>query len=1145
MLIGGEPGIGKTRLLAELCARGPRRGATVLLGPLLRGAARAVRAVRRGARASAGAARRRRSSRATTRARRALAAVRRRRRRAAAAGGAGRARCSTTCTGPTAARCCCSRTSCARRPGRAARRRHLPRQRARRARTRSPARSPTSAATACRAHRARGPRRGRRRRARRAARLGARRARRARCTRETGGNPFFVEEVVRAPARGGRGAGDPRERPRGARPPPVAPRRRRRTRARRRGGRRARASTLALLERLDALAGRRRARRARGGRRGAARCARTARGRAASSSPTRSCARRVYEELSLTRRVRLHGAVADALEALHGDDPRASSELADPPPRGRRRAATRPPPSTSRSRGRARRMRALAYEDAAAHCARARSRRSSAGGGADARRRACSRAARRCCAPATRPPRARRSPPPPRIAREPGDAELLARAALGAQRARRHDHRRRRRRPSRCCEEALAALADDASAARAARSPGSRSRPTTRRRPPQRKALGDEAVAPRPRAGDPARARRRAQRPPRRAVERRRTSTSGSTTAAEMVAAAARAGDAERELQGAQLARRSTCSSAATRRGARGGRAPRAARRPPAAAGLPVVGADVALDARDRSQGRFAEAERLIAAFAAIGARTPTATRALRRDPALRARLDARALRRRRRRAPLEREARPPGRVRLPRGLRLVPRRAAASRRGARARRWVAADDCARLGDDMNRLAALAELAQAIALARDAAPAAGAYDRLAPYADRNVVNARGAGGYGCAELPLGLLADVLGRPTTRARTSRAPSIATAAIGAPAGWAAAARRGARRSRRLDGATRRYRPGACRASAGDAAVRVAVVGPGAIGATFGAVAEAAGHDVVLCGRRAAPAPVVERPDGAEHALASAVLFDPAAADGPVPWVLLAVKAHQTAGAADWLAAMCDAGTTVAVLQNGVEHRALVEPLAGAATVVPSVVWCPSETIAPGRVRQRDDAALMVADDPAGAALAALLEPGGARVDRVADFPVEAWRQAHGQRRRRPHGDHPPARRGLPPRRRRRPRAGLRARMRRRRPGRGRRAARRRGGGGRGAAGRDAGRPRHLDHVRPSRRPADGVGRAQRRRPSPRRPARHPDAGQRRRSSRSSRRSTRRPPEAQAGYSSRRRNQSSPSVSSRPFGARSSSG
>jgi 2-dehydropantoate 2-reductase len=70
-----------------------------------------------------------------------------------------------------------------------------------------------------------------------------------------------------------------------------------------------------------------------------------------------------------------------------------------------------------------------------------------------------------------------------------------------------------------------------------------------------------------------------------------------------------------------------------------------------------------------------------------------------------------------------------------------------------------------------------------------------------------------------------------------------------------------------------------------------MRVAVVGPGAIGATYAAAAEEAGHEVLLCGRRAAPPPVIEKPEGRERALASAVLADPAAADGPVPWVLQA--------------------------------------------------------------------------------------------------------------------------------------------------------------------------------------------------------------------------------------------------------------
>jgi 2-dehydropantoate 2-reductase len=172
------------------------------------------------------------------------------------------------------------------------------------------------------------------------------------------------------------------------------------------------------------------------------------------------------------------------------------------------------------------------------------------------------------------------------------------------------------------------------------------------------------------------------------------------------------------------------------------------------------------------------------------------------------------------------------------------------------------------------------------------------------------------------------------------------------------------------------------------------RIAVVGPGAVGTTFGAAAERAGCDVTLCGRRAAPPPVVELPDGYEHALARRVLADPSRAE-PVAWVLLAVKTHQTADAAHWLAALCDERTVVAVLQNGVEHRELVGPFAGAATVLPAIVWCPSETVAPGRVRQRGPARLSVPDEPAGNALAALLE-GGAQVDVVADFRTEVWRK-----------------------------------------------------------------------------------------------------------------------------------------------------
>jgi 2-dehydropantoate 2-reductase len=169
-------------------------------------------------------------------------------------------------------------------------------------------------------------------------------------------------------------------------------------------------------------------------------------------------------------------------------------------------------------------------------------------------------------------------------------------------------------------------------------------------------------------------------------------------------------------------------------------------------------------------------------------------------------------------------------------------------------------------------------------------------------------------------------------------------------------------------------------------------IAVVGPGAVGATFAAAAERAGHDVSLHGRRSAPAPVVELPTGEEHRLAAPVATT---ADRAAPWVLLAVKTHQTAGAAGALARLTAPGSTVVVLQNGVEHRTLVAPLAGAATVLPAIVWCPSEVVAPGRVRQRGPAQLSVPDQPEGAALAALLGDA-ARVDVVPDFLTESWRK-----------------------------------------------------------------------------------------------------------------------------------------------------
>jgi 2-dehydropantoate 2-reductase len=175
------------------------------------------------------------------------------------------------------------------------------------------------------------------------------------------------------------------------------------------------------------------------------------------------------------------------------------------------------------------------------------------------------------------------------------------------------------------------------------------------------------------------------------------------------------------------------------------------------------------------------------------------------------------------------------------------------------------------------------------------------------------------------------------------------------------------------------------------------RLAVVGPGAIGCTFAAVARRAGlGEVPLYGRTGVDRITVRPDDGEPVVLSGGVRTDPSAALGPVDWVLLAVKVHQTAAAAPWLRALCGPETVVVALRNGVEHREQLAPFVGRATVLPTVVWCPAEMLDRETVRLRGVAALTVPDEPAAHRLAGLLTPGGAQVDIAENFQTELWRK-----------------------------------------------------------------------------------------------------------------------------------------------------
>lgn len=113
-------------------------------------------------------------------------------------------------------------------------------------------------------------------------------------------------------------------------------------------------------------------------------------------------------------------------------------------------------------------------------------------------------------------------------------------------------------------------------------------------------------------------------------------------------------------------------------------------------------------------------------------------------------------------------------------------------------------------------------------------------------------------------------------------------------------------------------------------------------------------------------------------------------------PVRLLLLAVKAHQTGGAAGRLGALADSGTIVLVLQTGVDQRSAVSPLVRAATVVPAVVWTSAEAVSADRVVVRDRPRLTLPDDRGGREVARPPADTDCVAEVAADYERQAWRK-----------------------------------------------------------------------------------------------------------------------------------------------------
>ncbi len=163
-------------------------------------------------------------------------------------------------------------------------------------------------------------------------------------------------------------------------------------------------------------------------------------------------------------------------------------------------------------------------------------------------------------------------------------------------------------------------------------------------------------------------------------------------------------------------------------------------------------------------------------------------------------------------------------------------------------------------------------------------------------------------------------------------------------------------------------------------------ITVVGAGAIGGVTGAALARAGHEVLLVDAAAdhvaamnARGLTIEVPDGAWTVQVRAIV--PAALDGPLDLVLLAVKAQHTAGALDTLAPRLAPAGAIVSLQNGLNEELIAARVGPERTVGCLVNWA-ADWIAPGRIQHGGRGAFVVGElDGAPSArvkeLAAVLE------------------------------------------------------------------------------------------------------------------------------------------------------------------------
>lgn len=170
-------------------------------------------------------------------------------------------------------------------------------------------------------------------------------------------------------------------------------------------------------------------------------------------------------------------------------------------------------------------------------------------------------------------------------------------------------------------------------------------------------------------------------------------------------------------------------------------------------------------------------------------------------------------------------------------------------------------------------------------------------------------------------------------------------------------------------------------------------ITLIGPGAIGGLVAAwLCQEPANSVTIAARTQFDGLLLETPDATIEACPP-VLIDPALAK-PADWVLVATKAYDSLGAAEWFSKTLQDHTNVAVLQNGVDHVERFSQWLPRERILPVIVDCPTERVGPGKIRQRGPATMTVPKGRLAESFAALLSNTDFDCRLVDDFTTAAW-------------------------------------------------------------------------------------------------------------------------------------------------------